>query len=594
MSLRLRLTLLMLVAGILPLLTAALAGGLLMGSMQDSALKVLQTHIEQTGMRNIQQAAQRTAGQMEAYLELHPQLNPHDEAALMRSEELYSISVQILGNNGYTMVFNDQLEVIYHPDRDLTGSNLDGDVQQPEVYSQILSSAASSRSADGFFDWVEDDRRTKRKYMASVQVGNTPLRAAGIIDGVEIYQALLPARQDLLGSTDQARQNFILLSVVVMLAYAAAAYYLAGRLAERITAPAEAARCILDSLPDTAELPGNPDDPAMLPEVIGSLAARTIHLRQDYEEKLQAAAARLERLNRQAGAVLETAQLASAGASYEQIETRASQLIKEAFDCRHSTFYWADGAGSGDPADLTMPSLNQSHSEVRLPVLAGGEMVGVLEAYSSDSHHFTLEDIRMLQILADQAGMALHNARLSTANREMEEEIRRLYGEEVEAAWGRRRMEQPLAFELSGNGVAPVERLAILDQPGEDAAITSGESGNRLVVPILLRGQRLGAMTLERDAAQESWRPEDLSFIQDLLQQAAPALENARLLEEMNRQAQIEQKIGEISAKAFSTLSLESVVRTAIQELGSALDAEKVQIRWKPAEVENGRGAGSE
>jgi GAF domain-containing protein len=594
MSHRVRLTLLMVLAGMLPLLAAAGAGVVLMENVQDSALKILQTHVERLGLLSIQQTVQRTAGQMEAYLKLHPQINPHDETALVLSEDLRAIAIHRLGNNGYTIVFNDQLEVIYHPERERSGAFLDRDARQTAGYLKTFTEAATSRSADGFVDWVEDDGRTRRKYIASAQVGNTPLRVAGIIDGLEIYQPLLPARQDLLGSTEQARQNFIVLSVVVMLAYAGAAYYLAGKLAERITAPAEAARRILASLPDTLQLPQWTDDPTLLPEVIGSLVDQNCQLRRDYEGQLQQAAAQIEKLSHQARAVLETAQLASAGASPDLIKARAGQLIREVFSCRHSAFYWADQGDSGDPVDLKLPSLNQSHSEVRLPVLAGGELVGVLEAYSNDCQDFTLEDIRMLQILADQTGMAFQNARLGAANHEMDKEIRRMHGEKVKATWGRRRTAQSAVFELTSTGVSPAVQLADLDRKGEEGEITGGDSGKRLSVPILLRGQRLGCVVLERDAAQEDWRAEDLSFLQELLQQAAPAMENARLLEEMNRQAQIEQKIGEISAKAFSTLSLESVVRTAVQELGSALDAEKVQIRWKPAEGENGRGAGSE
>jgi hypothetical protein len=40
-----------------------------------------------------------------------------------------------------------------------------------------------------------------------------------------------------------------------------------------------------------------------------------------------------------------------------------------------------------------------------------------------------------------------------------------------------------------------------------------------------------------------------------------------------------ERQIGEISAKTQSSLDMETVLRTAIQEIGKAIDAAKVQIR---------------
>jgi hypothetical protein len=57
-----------------------------------------------------------------------------------------------------------------------------------------------------------------------------------------------------------------------------------------------------------------------------------------------------------------------------------------------------------------------------------------------------------------------------------------------------------------------------------------------------------------------------------------------------------ERQIGEISAKTQSSLDMETVLRTAIQEIGKALDAAKVQIRLGVIETavspsEEGEGA---
>ncbi len=61
------------------------------------------------------------------------------------------------------------------------------------------------------------------------------------------------------------------------------------------------------------------------------------------------------------------------------------------------------------------PMLPLTRSEVALPLFIGGEVVGVLDAQSTQEAAFSEEDINALQMMADQLAVAIRNARLLKA-----------------------------------------------------------------------------------------------------------------------------------------------------------------------------------
>lgn len=103
-----------------------------------------------------------------------------------------------------------------------------------------------------------------------------------------------------------------------------------------------------------------------------------------------------------------------------------------------------------------------------------------------------------------------------------------------------------------------------------------------LNMPIQLRAERIGRLRLKRDPERGAWTEEEREIVSTALEQLAQALENARLMEQNRRQVQHEQLIGEIAARASASLNLETVMRLAVQEIGEALGAERVQIQIDP------------
>jgi serine phosphatase RsbU (regulator of sigma subunit) len=73
---------------------------------------------------------------------------------------------------------------------------------------------------------------------------------------------------------------------------------------------------------------------------------------------------------------------------------------------------------SADPNYVSLTSLTETRSEVAVPMIFGGRIVGALDIESSEQNAFSDEDVFILRTLADQVAIATHEARLYAAERE--------------------------------------------------------------------------------------------------------------------------------------------------------------------------------
>ena len=70
---------------------------------------------------------------------------------------------------------------------------------------------------------------------------------------------------------------------------------------------------------------------------------------------------------------------------------------------------------------------------------------------------------------------------------------------------------------------------------------------------------------------------------QAISERLALVLDNARLLQDSQRRAAKEQKIGDVTAKIGASINMRSVLRTAVEELGRALPGSEVVIQFQGA-----------
>ena len=227
-----------------------------------------------------------------------------------------------------------------------------------------------------------------------------------------------------------------------------------------------------------------------------------------------------------------------------------------------------------DAVFFNNPDLPDTHSEMALPIIISGNIVGVLDVQSTESAAFSDEDLQVMSILADQVSLAIENARLFEDSNKSLAEAEALYKQYLRQAWGRMSKEQRLeGYHYSAMGATPIDFLY------EDT--TSGYSGKsgkpQIAVPITLRGEAIGTLAVQ--VPEESLVNEDqMDLIKAVAERVAISAENARLFEETTRRAERERLVTEITAKMRSTNDPNIMIQTTLNELKTALGATKVQL----------------
>jgi chromosome partitioning protein len=98
-----------------------------------------------------------------------------------------------------------------------------------------------------------------------------------------------------------------------------------------------------------------------------------------------------------------------------------------------------------------------------------------------------------------------------------------------------------------------------------------------MAVPILAGERVLGVLDVQSDVPGR-FTQEDIAIQTTLAAQVAVALENARLFQQVQRQADQEALINSISQKIQSTTTVETALQVAIRELGRALGAQRTSV----------------
>ena len=288
-----------------------------------------------------------------------------------------------------------------------------------------------------------------------------------------------------------------------------------------------------------------------------------------------------------------------------------------------------------DPRYVWMEG-SRTRSELALPISVKDRIIGVLDVQSNRPNAFDQSDVVVLQSLADQAAIAIENARLFDAEQrraeqfrvisevgshvasiltveELLEQVARLiqkafdyYLVEIGLVEGpdlvfktraSRVDEAPFeSFRLAVDGESITGWVAATGQPllvpdvAEEpryVAVTATESRSELAVPMKAQDKIIGVINVQSErlgAFDES----DLTVLQSLANQAAIAIENARLYEQAQKLAVMEERqrlARELHDAVTQTLFSASLIAEAVpdlwetdQEEGRALLAELRQL----------------
>ena len=246
-----------------------------------------------------------------------------------------------------------------------------------------------------------------------------------------------------------------------------------------------------------------------------------------------------------------------------------------------------------DAVHFDNPDLPRTRSEATLSLRVRGRVIGVLDVQSTEPEAFTQEDVTVLQTLADQVATAINNAQLFRQVEESAEVERRAYGELVGQRWtDLLRGQASLGFMSDRQTVAPAGEAWTphMKSALESGQVVSGQDATAVAIPIKVRGRVVGVIDGKKPDGRGQWTDEEIALMQTLAEQSAVALESARLYQDSQRRAAQERLMGEIAAHMRETLDADTVLRTAIREIGEALDLAEVEVRMMPGATPGERG----
>jgi GAF domain-containing protein len=235
------------------------------------------------------------------------------------------------------------------------------------------------------------------------------------------------------------------------------------------------------------------------------------------------------------------------------------------------------------------PLLSGTRSEIAVPLLAGGEVIGALDVQSTNEAAFSDQDIETMQNMANQIAIAIQNARLYQKTQYQLEEINNLNQIFMRENWEHIRKNRPSAYHVRQNQLAAIdspqiphienairENIPVLTTENDSACIT---------LPLVLRGYVLGAIHLKSN--NSDWSSDDLTLIESVTRQATLALENARLVETSQQLAQREQQINQISSKIRGSTNIETILKTTLSQIATVLNIQEASIQLNPTKTED-------
>jgi len=209
--------------------------------------------------------------------------------------------------------------------------------------------------------------------------------------------------------------------------------------------------------------------------------------------------------------------------------------------------------------------LPESLSELAIPLIVEGQVLGVLDLQDNKIRSFTEKGLSVYEAIAVQLSVSVDSARqwelAQQAQQRAEQAVRQLtregWTDRLVSSWG----EEGFVYDLSN--VRPLSA----------AMWTSDKS---VSVPLVVQDQAIGQLNV--NAADRHLTVDEQALLQAVAQQLAQKAENLRLFEATQQRASREQIARQIIDKVRSSRNIETALRTATEELNRVLGTATASI----------------
>ena len=234
------------------------------------------------------------------------------------------------------------------------------------------------------------------------------------------------------------------------------------------------------------------------------------------------------------------------------------------------------------------PLLQNSASEMVLPLKVGEKILGAIDIHSTNPKAFSENEIPIFQTIADQLAIAIQKTEFREEIQQTLGELETAYGKATRDSWEsfiqgkdstgyRYRHMNVESAETNPPEVLEAWELAETithkesDYPGE------AKGSSLIAIPLKVRGEVIGVLNIQFDASQI---PSDtMNLFEEIANRLSFVLENARLVESAQKRVDEELITSDITDKMRQTLDLDIVLQTAVKEIGENLGLAEVEIR---------------
>ena len=287
-----------------------------------------------------------------------------------------------------------------------------------------------------------------------------------------------------------------------------------------------------------------------------------------------------------------------------------------------------------DATYFANPLFPDTRAEAAIPLKVGERILGVLDVQSTKPYAFSEDNLRSLQILADQIAIAVINTELFSETQEHLSQHRLLHhitttvasgttleealesavnglqvtlgGDrisillvdrekknlEIKASMGYadeiKRVHIPIGSGITGWAASHKRPLRIKDVTTDSRYIqVSSNTRSELAIPLIYRNELLGVLNAESEHV-DAYTENDEEMLGTLGGSLAAIIANARLLEQIRLQAERERVIYEVTSKIRRSTDIQSIMMTTTSELTRITGSRYTRLEVKPGK-ENGK-----
>ncbi len=211
------------------------------------------------------------------------------------------------------------------------------------------------------------------------------------------------------------------------------------------------------------------------------------------------------------------------------------------------------------------PLLPETRSELAIPLLVEGRVIGVLDMQDDKVNTFTSENLTVFEAMAVQLSISIDSARQWAIAQEAQQRAERAVQQLTREAWAEKLVssqhDEGFVYDLSN--ITPLSRAG----GALDAAVS---------VPLVVQDQAIGHLAVK--ASDHDLNEDEQALLRAVAQQLAQKAENLRLFEATQQRASREQIARRIIDKVRASRNIETALRTATEELNKALRTGRVLV----------------